>query len=171
MNILNKTVTILTLMLATSSLTASEGWFGKAGAITVGDSEGGVSIDLNGIYVGAGYSFKTSENFYVAPEVRLVKGVGSDDLLGVDFEIDTAWFAGAKGIYKADSGFIAFVSLGYGGVTIDGSFGGITASASTDEIVYGAGIGYEFNEHIAIEFSFEDFDGADVFQLGTNFRF
>lgn len=171
MNTFKKTVTILSVAISASSLNASEGWFGKAGAARFSDSGEGVSIDLDAIFVGAGYSFKVADNFYIAPEARFAKGMGSDDIWGVDVEIDTAWFVGARGVLKADSGLFGFVSVGYGDITIDASIGSISESASADDIGFGAGFGYEFNDKFAIELGFEDYDGTDVIQLGTNFRF
>jgi hypothetical protein len=153
------------------SLSAEEGWFAKTGAIHFSGSADGYSIDLTGVYLGAGYEIELAENFFLAPEIRVATGVGSDDLLGVDVDLDTAFFAGAKGIFRAENGFYAFGSVGYGDITIDASYGSIEESASADDIGFGVGFGYEFTDKIGMEISFEDYDGTDVIQLGTNFRF
>ncbi|MDQ8187083.1 outer membrane beta-barrel protein [Pelagicoccus sp. SDUM812002] len=171
MNTFTKSVSILSLAIFASSLHASEGWFGKAGVARFSESEAGVNLDLDAIFVGGGYSFKVAENFYIAPEIRFAKGIGSEDIFGVDVEIDTAWFAGVRGILKADSGLFGFVSAGYGDISIDASMGSVSESASADDIGFGAGFGYEFNQKFALELGFEDYDGTDVVQLGANFRF
>lgn len=154
---------IASALTGASLSTASEGWYGKAGLANL-DLD---AVSFNSIYVGAGYDFKMTESFYLAPEIRYTVGIDDDDFFGQSFDLDSGLFVGLRGTLKSENGFYGFGSVGWGDITV-GTQGG---DASDDEIGFGAGLGYEFSDKFALEVSFEDFDGSDLISLGTKFRF
>lgn len=171
MNKLLSTISLAAALALGSISSADDGWYGKAGVLSISESDSGQSLDLVGLYVGAGYEFEAGNNFFVSPEFRVATGINEDDVFGADVDIDLAWIASVRGIWRDESGFYAFGTLGYGDLKLNVSTGFGSGSGSADDMLIGAGIGYEFSKKFSLELSFEDFDGSSVFQVGSNFRF
>ncbi len=120
-------------------------------------------IDLDAAFASIGYRVKTSDNFYIIPEFRFGTGLGKDE----GIEVDTFYSLGAKAQFEFESGFYAFGSVSWGDLKVKSDW----ASASDDQVGFGIGAGYDFNEKLGAELSWEDFDGTSLYQVGLKVKF
>ncbi|MGL4939209.1 outer membrane protein [Shewanella sp.] len=172
------------LAVASSSLVAAEveptnSWVAGVSYMNLSDESDGVDISVGGVAGSLGYQFKSGENFYLVPEVRLGTGVGSDSfsLSGIDVEVelDTFIALSLRGQFEFDNGVYLYAAPTYANAefTAKASYFGQTASSTEDswEFGVGGGVGYRFSQVTSAELSYEQFDGIDVFSVGLKFNF
>lgn len=160
-----KALTASAIVLASSSAMAE--WTGGVSYANLSDN----SLDFGALVGSVGYTFKTSENFSLVPELRYGIGISDDTYLGVDFELDRFLSLSVRGEFDFNNGAYAFIAPSYSNVKLEGSSGGFSASADDSEFGIGAGVGYFFDNNIAIEASYENIDQVDVFSAGLKFKF
>ncbi|MGL4613904.1 MAG: outer membrane beta-barrel protein [Shewanella sp.] len=178
------TVLGMLLAVASSSLMAAEveptnSWVAGVSYMNLSDESDGVDISVGGVAGSLGYQFKSGENFYLVPEVRLGTGVGSDSfsLSGIDVEVelDTFIALSLRGQFEFDNGVYLYAAPTYANAefTATASYLGQTASSTEDswEFGVGGGIGYRFSPVTSAELSYEQFDGIDVLSVGLKFNF
>ena len=159
------------LALLACSTFANADWVGSVNYNYFSDGIGSEDVDLGAIGITAGYRFDISDNFRLVPELRIGTGFGDDSIApNVDIEIDDYFGAALRGEYVAseDVYLFAVISNQNIGFSVDGV---INASDSETEFGYGAGAGWQINEHNAVEISYEDIDDVDLITVGYRFSF
>ena len=124
------------------------------------------------VYGGWGRKFFGFEGSY------LDLGSPSDSSGGVDVKIDTtAWDAFVRGILPIGKRFEIFGKAGLVYWSSDSHVSGSgSESDSGTDMVYGAGVGFKFGEHLGVRGEYERFDISDIDSLylvsvGADFRF
>ena len=163
--------TLLALVLAGTSFASQANWQAGVGYVNLSDSEGGDSISLNALVGSLGYKFKTGDNFYLVPELRLGTGVGDDELYGAKIEVESFTALSLRGQYDLESGLYIYGAPSYANLEVKAS--AYVESASEDEWEFGlgGGVGYNFSNAMLAELSYEQFDGVDVVSLAVKFDF
>lgn len=172
------------LAVASSSLMAAEveptnSWVAGVSYMNLSDETDGVDISVGGVVGSLGYQFKSGENFYLVPEVRLGTGVSSDSFLfsgiGVEVELDSFTALSLRGQFEFDNGLYLYAAPTYANAEFTTSLSavGLKESVTEDswEFGVGGGVGYRFTQLISAELSYEQFDGTDVFSVGLKFNF
>ena len=106
---MNKTRVIVSLMamaLFTTATSADErdgGWVAGMGYTSFSESEDNVDISVGAIWGSLGYQIKATDKFYVTPEVKIGKGIGSDTIISgstpIDVELDSYLAVSLRGEY------------------------------------------------------------------------
>ncbi|MEO2266159.1 outer membrane beta-barrel protein [Pseudoalteromonas sp. YIC-656] len=171
--------TVAALALIGTSFASQANWQAGVGYVNLSDSPSGYDISLDGVYGSLGYKFKSSDNFYWVPELRLGTGIGDDTIdnylagsvLNTKLEMERYIALSLRGQYELDNGVYLYAAPSYANVEIKAS--GFGASLSEDEWEFGlgGGIGYNFSNNMAAELSYEQFDGVDVVSLAVKFDF
>ncbi|MGL5358635.1 MAG: outer membrane protein [Shewanella sp.] len=169
---------------ASSSVVAAEmapsnGWVAGVSYMNLSDESDGMEISVDGVAGSLGYQFKSGEDFYLVPEVRLGTGIGSDSfsLSGIDVEVELDSFIALslRGQFEFDNGLYLYAAPTYANAkfTASASFMGQSASSTEDswEFGVGGGVGYRFSQVTSAELSYEQFDGVDVLSVGLKFNF
>ncbi len=159
------------LALIGTSFASQANWQAGVGYVNLSDSEGGDSISLDALVGSLGYKFKSGENFYFMPELRLGTGMGDDDLYGVKVEVESFVALSLRGQYELESGLYLYGAPSYANLEVKASGYGESATEDEWEFGLGGGIGYNFSNNMAAELSYEQFDGVDVVSLAVKFDF
>ena len=159
------------LLMALIPISVNAEWLGGFGIYNISDEEGSLDISLSALTGSIGYRFKSENNFWFMPELRVGIGVGDDTLLGADVELDRVLVLAVRGQYDFDSGMYLFGAPSYANLKVKASSGGFSASDDSWEFGVGGGAGYNFSDTIMGEISYETYDGADVFGLALKFAF
>ena len=155
-------------LLAALPAVASAEWVGGLG-FNMWDDD---FLSLNSIAGSIGYKFgPQGEGLKFIPEFRYGLGMGDDNFEGVDAEIDSFVALSAKGQYDFTGGGYVFAMLGWVDFEVEASGPGGSGSASDDETGFGIGAGFQFNESVATELSFENYDDTDIISLAVKFHF
>lgn len=157
-------VTVCASLLACSSATMAENqWYAEGQYLSVG-SDG---VDLGGIGVAVGTNFM--EN--LAVEFILGTGVGDDAYLGASVELDSYYGLVLKPNMDVTDKVNVFLNLGYADFDVSASAGGYSASASTEEFLWGIGAQADFTDTLYGTASFLDVGDADGFRISLGFKF
>ena len=147
------------------------GYFGLGYSYTDANIDGIGSIDNSLVGLIAGYRFHP----VFALEARGYGNVSDDELLGVNFEIDSNFSVFGKGIVPLGKYVDLYGLLGMGRVKGTASALGNSASESESEVQYGAG--FSFNKGESVELMLEwtkwyNDDGIDAngFNLNLVYR-
>ena len=174
------------LALLTCSTLASANWVGSVNYNLFSDDIGSQSVDFGALGFTAGYRFEIYENIRLVPEVRIGVGVGGDTVttdfatnVQSDFEINDYFGVAVRGEYIFTDDIYAYGVLSYQNIElkVDGvrtagqpiPFGSI--SSSETDLGVGAGVGWQITERNAVEASYENIDGSDLFTVGYRFNF
>jgi hypothetical protein len=178
---MNKTSVFVSLMataLFTTAASADErdgGWVAGMGYTAFSESEDNVDISVDTIWGSLGYQIKATDNFYVTPEVKIGKGIGSDTFISgsttIDVELDSYLAASVRGEYDFQNGAYLFVAPTYAKGEFNVNFGSDFAESSSWEFGAGIGAGYNFSAGKNIEVAYESFDGTDMISLAVKFYF
>ena len=178
---MNKTRVIVSLMamaLFTTATSADErdgGWVAGMGYTSFSESEDNVDISVGAIWGSLGYQIKATDKFYVTPEVKIGKGIGSDTIISgstpIDVELDSYLAVSLRGEYDFQNGAYLFVAPTYAKGEFNVNVGSDFAESSSWEFGAGIGAGYNFSAGKKIEVAYESFDGTDMISLAVKFDF
>ena len=151
-------------LLACSSATMAENqWYAEGQYVSVGAD----GVDLGGVGVSIGNNF--TEN--LAVEFILGTGMGDDTYEGVDVELDSYYGIVLKPNMDVTDKVNVFLNLGYADFDVSASAGGYSASASTDEFLWGIGAQADFTDTLYGTASFLDVGDSDGFRVSLGFKF
>lgn len=162
---------LIALALSTVSFVSMANWVGGVSYVNLSDDIGGEDISLGGITGSLGYKIDSESKFTFIPEIRIGTGVGDDTVYGVDVEMNGFIAFSFKGQYQLNESVYLFAAPSYANVEIEASANGYSATEDEWEFGIGAGLGYQFNNSVFGELSYEQFDGTDVFSAGVKFNF
>ena len=178
---MNKTRVIVSLMamaLFTTATSADErdgGWVAGMGYTSFSESEDNVDISVGAIWGSLGYQIKATDKFYVTPEVKIGKGIGSDTIISgstpIDVELDSYLAVSLRGEYDFQNGAYLFVAPTYAKGEFNVNVGSDFAESSSWEFGAGIGAGYNFSAGKKVEVAYESFDGTDMISLAVKFDF
>jgi hypothetical protein len=101
------------------------------------------------------------------PEVVAGFGMGDDNLLGADVEIERFLAINLRGSYAVNDKVSLFIQPSYAELKIKASAGGNSASETSDwEFGFGGGVNYSFTKTSSVELILQRFDDTDVVGLG-----
>lgn len=159
-------------LLAALPAVASAEWVAGLGFNMWDLDLGGASASPNSISGSIGYKFgPQGEGLKFIPEFRYGLGMGDDTVQGVDIEVDNFVALTAKGQYDFTGGGYVFALLGWSDLEANFDGPGGSESGSEDETGFGLGAGFQFNESVATELSFESYDDAEAISLAVKFHF
>lgn len=173
---------LLGMLLSSASLSAvatdnlaDNHWVAGVGYTNLSDDEDGLDISLGAIVASLGYKIKSSDNFFITPEVRLGTGI-TDDTIAIfgsrlDIELERLVALTVRGEFEFDNGFYLYAAPSYTNVRLKASGYGRDVSEDSWEFGIGGGLGYQFTQKTAAEVSYEQFDGADVLSFSVKFAF
>lgn len=176
---------LLSALMAASSIAAMASqnnpgnWVVGIGYTNLSDEQDDLDVSIDMVVGSLGYKIPAAGNFYFIPEVRFGVGVTDDTItvigVDVDVELDSFLAFSLRGQFDWDNGVYLFAAPAYANLefTVSTAAGGVSASVTEDswEFGFGGGIGYKFSHYFATEFSYEQFDGADMLSLGVKFSF
>jgi hypothetical protein len=148
------------------------------------------AVDATGVYVGAGvgssdlavdgfsgndFAYKVFAGFDFNPYIGVEGGYlngGSPSDRGFDIEVD-GWDLAVLGKWPVSDQFEIFARLGY--VWWDAEADGF-GSDSGEDLMYGLGVGFDFNDQFGVRgewerMDIEDTDRADLWTVSLLFRF
>jgi long-subunit fatty acid transport protein len=106
------------------------------------------------------------------PEVVAGFGVGDDNYLGVDVEIERVLAINLRGSYAVNDKVSLFIQPSYAELKVKASTAGISVSGSDGwDFGFGGGVNYSFTEASSMELNLQRFDGTDVVGLGYRHAF
>ncbi|MFD2167921.1 outer membrane protein [Thalassotalea euphylliae] len=151
--------------------TASANWSLGGGYANFSD-DGDADISLGAIYGSAAYHHNVDgTKFSVVPEFRLGTGISDDEVYGVDVELERFISLSVKGQYDVNEQFFVFAMPSYANAKLKASYGGFSESDDDWEFGYGVGAGFNVSDTSTMEFSFEQYDDADVLTASIHFAF
>ncbi len=160
---------------ATSADERDGGWVAGMGYTSFSESEDNVDISVGAIWGSLGYQIKATDKFYVTPEVKIGKGIGSDTIISgstpIDVELDSYLAVSLRGEYDFQNGAYLFVAPTYAKGEFNVNVGSDFAESSSWEFGAGIGAGYNFSAGKKIEVAYESFDGTDMISLAVKFDF
>jgi opacity protein-like surface antigen len=149
--------------MGSTAVAADNGWYVEGQYLSIGDSD----VDVGGIGVAIGNN--VHEN--VAVEVIVGTGVGDDSYDGVDVELDSYYGLVVKPNMDVGDRANIFLNIGYVDVDVSASGFGVSASASSDEFLWGLGAQIDFTEQMYGTVSFIDIDETDGFKISVGYSF
>ncbi len=158
---------LVAILLAGASFSSLANWVGGVSYTSLSEED----IKFGAITGSIAYKIDSDNALSIMPELRYGIGIKDDSIYGFDVELDRFIALSVRGEYEFDSGLYLYAAPSYGNVKLTASMYGESVSDDEWEFGYGAGIGYQFNESIAAELSFEDYDGTDVISVGIKFDF
>lgn len=160
---------------ATSADERDGGWVAGMGYTSFSESEDNVDISVGAIWGSLGYQIKATDKFYVTPEVKIGKGIGSDTIISgstpIDVELDSYLAVSLRGEYDFQNGAYLFVAPTYAKGEFNVNVGSDFAESSSWEFGAGIGAGYNFSAGKKVEVAYESFDGTDMISLAVKFDF
>lgn len=187
---------IFAVALSALPFSASAQWVAGAGyANFSADIMGWGDAKLGALIANVGYRLPMSEMLVLVPEVRVGFGLGEDahslestefDIDGsgqtiraeANFELDTYYALALRAQLELNSSFYAyavpsFAKVQYAFSVWDTfSVGRFSGSSESDwEFGIGAGAGYQFNDFLGAEVSYEVVDEMDMLTVQARFRF
>ncbi len=183
---MKKKITCALALLACSTF-ASADWVGSVNYSNFdGQAFQGQDVDLGTVGISVGYRFDITDRFKLLPELRVGFGVNDDSTAGfvgadsVEFKLDDYVGVALRGEYAVTDDVYVFAVLSNQniGITIEEivfegeSLTNVSAPVlSETEFGAGGGVGWQINEHNAVELSYEDLDDTDLITLGYRFKF
>ena len=168
----------MAMALFTTAASADEGdggWVAGMGYTSFSESEDNVDISVGTIWGSLGYQIKATDKFYVTPEVKIGKGIGSDTIISgstpIDVELDSYLAVSLRGEYDFQNGAYLFVAPTYAKGEFNVNVGSDFAESSSWKFGAGIGAGYNFSEGKKVEVAYESFDGTDMISLAVKFDF
>ena len=168
----------MAMALFTTAASADEGdggWVAGMGYTSFSESEDNVDISVGAIWGSLGYQIKATDKFYVTPEVKIGKGIGSDTIISgstpIDVELDSYLAVSLRGEYDFQNGAYLFVAPTYAKGEFNVNVGSDFAESSSWEFGAGIGAGYNFSAGKKVEVAYESFDGTDMISLAVKFDF
>lgn len=166
---MKKSLLAAALITAAFSASASANWNVSAGASHMSMDGIDVSFNLANVSVAKQFDLGDSQ-FNLMPELRIGTGIGDDQLMGADVEIDRFTTIGLRGGYQVNDNVNLFVQPSYGEIKVTASAGGMSASEESDwEFGIGLGVNYAFSSNSSVEVAYEQFDDTDV--IGAAYRY
>jgi opacity protein-like surface antigen len=126
-------------------------------------------LSFNLVNFHAGYVFSIDDQFTLMPEVRVGTGVGDENVMGVNIELDRFVVLSVRANYAATSDLDLFIQPSYGEAKF--SFDGLGSETSDWEYGTGIGANYQFDSNTSVEALYEYYDGTDVVSIGYRYRF
>ncbi|NMP30001.1 porin family protein [Thalassotalea sp. M1531] len=166
-------IALLTLSL---SLSASANWQVGGGYMNLSDDSDDLDVSLNGVYGSIAYNYKMeNEKFSIVPEFRLGTGVSEDTVDGyyydVDIELERFIALSARAQYQMNDNFYMYALPSYANAKLKASIGSTSESDDDWEFGYGVGAGFNFRENGILNFSYEQYDDADLFTASLSIQF
>ena len=116
-----------------------------------------LDMDYDTIMFQAGYKF----NQFVAVEYRYWKGLGDEDILGLDVKLGgngsadiSAYGIYVKPMYPVSDLFNVYALLGYGTATYEVNYGDLTGETDKDGFSWGLGAAYTFTNNISVSLDY-----------------
>lgn len=155
---------------------AQADWNWSAGFTNISGDDDGVDISLNALTVGVGYEFETTyDAFTIMPELKVGFGVSDDDVrfagTNINVNIDRYTELSLRANYKLNDSFFIYAQPAYANLKIEASANGFSDSDDDWEFGYGVGAGFKATEDLALELSYQDFDGTDVISGTVRYSF
>ena len=168
----------MAMALFTTAASADEGdggWVAGMGYTSFSESEDNVDISVGAIWGSLGYQIKATDKFYVTPEVKIGKGIGSDTIISgstpIDVELDSYLAVSLRGEYDFQNGAYLFVAPTYAKGEFNVNVGSDFAESSSWKFGAGIGASYNFSAGKKVEVAYESFDGTDMISLAVKFDF
>jgi len=116
-----------------------------------------LDMDYDTLMFQAGYKF----NSYVAVEYRYWKGLGDEDILGLDVKLGgngtadiSAYGIFVKPMYPVSPEFNVYALLGYAVATYEVNYGDLTGEADKDGFSWGIGASYAFTNNMSVSLDY-----------------
>jgi len=116
-----------------------------------------LGMDYDTLMFQAGYKF----NPYVAVEYRYWKGLGDEDILGLDVKLGgngsadiSAYGIYVKPMYPVSDMFNVYALLGYGTASYEVNYGDLNGDIDKDGFSWGLGAAYMFTSNVSVSLDY-----------------
>jgi opacity protein-like surface antigen len=161
---------IFAASLLTATSLASAGWTVSGGYVNYNEDDEGIDISVDAVYASVGYEYE-SGNMVFMPEIRLGTGVGDDNVMGVEVEIDSVFAASIRGQYNITEQFAVFLQPSYARIEATARFEGQSVTEDDWEFGFGGGAAFKVSKSFSIEAIYENYDNSDVVSIGARYTF
>lgn len=164
------------LCIAGVSFSSWANWVSGVNYINLSDEGEGSNVSLNGMSASIGYKFSSEDQLYFLPEFRVGTGIGDDTTTisstEVTFEIDHFMVLSVRAQYESSNSIYFFIAPSYANLELTAEASGYESQSDDDwKFGLGGGLGYRFNNKLSAEFSYDQYDEADVINAGIKYSF
>ncbi|WDE05230.1 porin family protein [Thalassomonas viridans] len=164
--------TAIALSMMCLPLTASAQWLAGGGYVNFSDDVDGIDLSLSAVYGSLAYKVESADSAWsFMPEIRLGSGISDDKESGIKFEIERYFAVSARAQYDYSNGVFVFVTPSYANLDNKVSFQYFSESDDEWDFGIGAGLGFNVNENVTIEASYDRYDDVDAFGVGIKYAF